>query len=226
MSQAMLPAEERPDTRERLLDAAEALFAELGVGATSLRAVTKSAEANLAAVHYHFGSKEELLAAVVERRVRPINEERLRRLAQLRSGPVGARAPRVEEILAALLGPMVDDRGVDPERMRTFARLMGRVLTDTGGCMHALVMQHFEEVLQRFTAAFAAALPQLSAAEIAWRLHFSIGAMAFTLVHSSHLGEMSHGLCDADRGGGILERLIPFLAGGFRVGASNAGEAS
>ena len=75
----MSPANES-DTRERLLDAAEKLFAETGIGATSLRAVTAEAEANLASVHYHFGSKESLLLEVFGRRIKPVNRERLERL--------------------------------------------------------------------------------------------------------------------------------------------------
>ncbi len=225
MPDAPLPAEERPDTRERLLDAAERLFAERGLGATSLRAVTKTADANLAAVHYHFGSKEELLSAVVARRVRPINEERLRLLDQLevRSGD---RSPALDEILSALLLPMIRGRRSGPESILTFTRLMGRVLTDMGTRTHALIVQHFEEVLQRFAAALARALPHLTPEEIAWRLHFCIGTMAFTLVHSPHLAEMSRGLCrahDADR---VLEQMLPFLAAGFNAPTSIEEETS
>lgn len=225
MPDTPLPTEERPDTRERLLDAAEQLFAERGVTATSLRAVTKAADANLAAVHYHFGSKEELLSAVVARRVRPINEERLRLLDRLQAGS-GDRAADLDEILSALLLPMIRETGRNPERVPTFTRLMGRVLTDMGTGTHALVVHHFAEVLQRFAAALSRALPHLTPEEIAWRLHFCIGTMAFTLVHSPHLAEMSRGLCrshDADR---VMEQMIPFLAAGFQAPSSIDEEAS
>jgi len=92
------------DTRERLLNAAEQLFAEHGVSGTTLRALTKAANVNLAAVHYHFGGKEGLLDAVVERRATPMNQERLRELYELeRSAGVGA--PAVEDILRAFFLP-------------------------------------------------------------------------------------------------------------------------
>ena len=61
------------ETRTRLLDSAEQLFAERGIDATSLRAITTAAGANLASVNYHFGSKDELFREVVSRRIGPVN---------------------------------------------------------------------------------------------------------------------------------------------------------
>ena len=91
------------DTREKLLDAAEQLFAEHGIFGTTLRALTRSAKVNLAAVHYHFGGKEGLLDAVVERRATAMNRERLRELEELERS-AGDRAPRVGDILRELQG--------------------------------------------------------------------------------------------------------------------------
>ena len=92
------------DTRERLLNAAEQLFAERGISGTTLRALTKAAKVNLAAVHYHFGSKEGLLDAVVERRATAMNQERLRELDELERS-AGEGAPQVEDILRAFFLP-------------------------------------------------------------------------------------------------------------------------
>ena len=72
----------QPDTKQRILDVAERLFATRGFHATSLRAITRAAEVNLAAVNYHFGSKDALLEAVMLRRLGPLNEIRQARLDQ------------------------------------------------------------------------------------------------------------------------------------------------
>src|SRR4051795_9743779 len=93
-------------TRDRLLDAAERLFAEHGYQATTMRGLTAEAEANIAAVNYHFGCKQSLLEAVVHRALAPVVAERRRRLEALGEGPpveavgggsgappVGGRAP-------------------------------------------------------------------------------------------------------------------------------------
>ena len=98
--------ESQPETRERLLAAAGRLFAEQGYAATSLRDITRVADANVAAVNYHFGSKEGLLLASLHATLDPINEERMRaldaRLAELDGEPVP-----LEELLRIMLGPVV-----------------------------------------------------------------------------------------------------------------------
>ena len=97
---------------------------------------------------------------------------------------------------------------------------MGRLLTDTGSCGHALIAHQFIEVAARFATALAKTLPQLSMAEIAWRMHFSIGATAFTLVHSNHLNDMWAGMCDGEDPQMIIDRLVPFIAAGFSAPAT------
>src|SRR5579863_9327890 len=94
-------------TKDRLLDAAERLFAQHGIEATSLRVITREAGVNLAAVNYHFQSKEALMHAVIARRLDPINEKRLAMLdaceAKAGEGPLA-----VDEVLHALLGPIFE----------------------------------------------------------------------------------------------------------------------
>ena len=104
------------DTKERILDAAESLFARSGVEGASLRAITRTAGVNLAAVHYHLGSKEALLAAVLVRRVGPVNQARLKRLEELEGEAQGAPC-ELEALLRAFLEPPIrmleaEERGV------------------------------------------------------------------------------------------------------------------
>src|SRR5579872_1323308 len=117
-----------PSTKDRILDTAERLFAENGYGATSLRSIIAAAGVNLAAVHYHFHSKEELLATVMRRRVEPVNRERLAMLedAERAAGPAG---PSIEAVLTALLAPPM--RMAREPSSATFVKLMGRILSES-----------------------------------------------------------------------------------------------
>jgi AcrR family transcriptional regulator len=188
-------------TRDRILEAAERLFGEQGAGATSLRAVTAAAGVNVAAIHYHFGSKEALLAAVLERHVAPINRERLERLDAL------AGDARVEEILEALLAPALAGSHADPELRRVAAILQSEPLET----VRALVDEVFGEVTERFVAALARALPDLSRSELRLRFHFVIGVMLHVLsdrieIDGPRLSERA-----------LLRRMVAFLAAGLRA---------
>src|SRR5437762_11351711 len=90
------------DTRSRILDGAEELFGERGLDRVSIRDITRKAKANLAAINYHFGSKEDLIAAVFERRVVPVNEARLAALDVVEKA-VGKKSPKLEAILEAFI---------------------------------------------------------------------------------------------------------------------------
>src|SRR6478672_10847007 len=171
------------DTRDRILDTAERLFAERGFGATSLRSIIAAAGVNLAAVHYHFRSKEALLDAVLTRRIGPVNRERLTLLEQ-------SRDAGLEAVLEALIGPPM--RLARDPASATFMKLMGRLHAEADV---ALLRKHFGEVIERFMKALAEALPELPAEELQCRAFFCIGIMAHTLLAARDIvgatGEMS-----------------------------------
>src|SRR5436305_7550725 len=163
MSKTMEPVE--AGTRESLMDAAESLFAERGIQAASLRAITEQAAANLAAVHYHFGSKQGLVRAVFSRRLAPLNAERLRRLEACEAAGGG-----IEPVLHAFLAPALD---MTREASHgAFGRLMGRAFMEPDNETREILIEQFSEVFHRFTAAFARLLPELPEREIVWRFHF------------------------------------------------------
>src|ERR1700760_3109766 len=119
-------------TRDRLLDAAERLFAEHGYQATTMRGLTAEAEANIAAVNYHFGCKQSLLEAVVHRALAPVVAERRRGPPALGGRPPaggGARAPRGGAVREAIVGPLLDC--AEP--------LLGRLFVDPDPEMRCLV---------------------------------------------------------------------------------------
>src|SRR5579862_3686384 len=140
------------ETKQKILETAESLFAEKGYDATSLREIIQAAGVNLAAIHYHFGSKEDLLDELIRRKVGPVNQHRLAMLDRIEAAD--DRQLPLEKVLEAFLLPMSDVSEQSPQ----FVRLMGRIHGE--GMMPAIRQRHFQEVIARFTPAFQRALPE------------------------------------------------------------------
>jgi AcrR family transcriptional regulator len=198
------------ETQDKILDTAERLFGEQGYAATSLRQIIAEAGVNLAAIHYHFGSKEDLLDRLIFRKASPVNEERLdildRLEAEAGSGPV-----TLDEILRAFLGPPFQRMDDSPG----FLKLMGRMYGE--GLMPSLAEKHFHTVKTRFSTAFGRALPNLTPEELALRIQFMVGAMA----HCMFAVPQAHKPCSIPRNdsGKLLRELVAFLSGGLRAPA-------
>jgi AcrR family transcriptional regulator len=204
----------RDDTKSLILDTAEHLFADYGFDATSLRHIISVAGVNLAAVHYHFGSRESLIEAVLSRRLQPLNEERLELLNSC-EGKNGKLT--VECVLEALLRPALR-LSRDPERGgEIFMRLLGRTYTEPNEQIQKMLAEQFQQVVERFMDCFHKALPELPKEELFWRVHFVIGAMAHTMADTHRLKCMSGGLCDPYDTEGIIRRLVDFSAAGMRL---------
>lgn len=205
------------DTRERLLDCAERLFAAHGQDAVSLRQITGEAQANLAAVNYHFGSKQELVRAVVERRLVPMNAERLERLAALQAEADGAPLD-LAELLRAFLAPALS-MGI--REGGEFFVFIARALGSPRPELRALVTEQFEEIVGKYGAALSACLPGLSMDELFWRMHFVIGALCHTVINADLLEAVTSGVAhDADERV-MLERLVSFATAGMRAGQTS-----
>jgi AcrR family transcriptional regulator len=197
------------ETKERILDAAERLFAERGYAATSLRSIISAAEVNLAAVHYHFRSKEALLEAVLVRRVEPTNQERLDLLARCEQ-QAGNGRPDLERVLAAFLTPTFR-MACDPSRGGiAFLHLVGRLYTESD-LLPNIVISHFGPVLMRFAEALARALPDLPRTELYWRSRLAIGATVQALRETA---PPESGSNDWEE---VLDRLVLYLSAGFRA---------
>jgi AcrR family transcriptional regulator len=203
-------------TRQRLLDVAERLFAEQGFEGTSMRALTSQAGANLAAVNYHFGSKEALFEAVFARRFAPLNLERLRLLAAAEARHAGEPI-ELEEWLEAMIGPPLRESALGDGGSARFLALLGRMHTENSELQRRVCERPFGEVRERFLSALRRALPELDETELFWRVHFVIGAMANTMASQTRLAVISHGLCDARDVEDTIRRLVPFLAAGMRA---------
>jgi AcrR family transcriptional regulator len=174
-----IPSRSTGDTKARILDAAEDIFIECGFEAMSLRQITSRADVNLAAVNYHFGSKEALIHAMLARRLDKLNVERLKLLERFDS-LLGDRLT-CEHVLGAMFIPALrlsrDPRAGGP----AFLRLLGRAYTDPSAFIHDFLNGHYADVAERFFSAFQRALPHLPREELGWRLHFAIGALSGVL---------------------------------------------
>lgn len=210
------------DTKTSLLDAAETLFAEEGIAAASMRKITKRADANLAAAHYHFGSKEALLRAVLARRMRPINEERLTLLDDYERRPAEKRT--LHDLVTAFVAPVIRHGREMPMPQRVFAQLIGRAIGASDNTLRTLLIAELAEVIKRFKRAFGDALPHLTQAELLWRIHFTIGAVAHTLAGAAMLEAVSEGQCDTDDLDTTVARLVPFLVAAFEAPATTSDE--
>lgn len=176
-----------PDTKQKILDAAEHLFARDGYHVTSLRGITQAAAVNLAAVNYHFGSKEALLEAVIERRLKPLNEVRLGQLDELlKQAASNGTVPSCREVLRTFVEPTLHLRkqGSDTE---DYIALIGRTLAEPRGVPMSIFMHHMEPLMNRLFQALALSLPALSRQTLFWRVHFAIGSLSHIMrCHDRH----------------------------------------
>jgi AcrR family transcriptional regulator len=200
-------------TKTRILDVAESLFAEEGLDRVSIRDITDAAEVNIAAVNYHFGGKEELIAAVFERRVWPVNQARLAALQEVEE-KAAPKAPKVEEILAALVRPTLTCCSANEKGSNAFAKLFGRCLAEPRPDVEELLRKQFQPLVDRLEAALMHALPHLSRADIFWRMKFTFGALHhWLLTKDKFLPDWAAGTDVEEQ----TRKLISFAAAGFRA---------
>jgi AcrR family transcriptional regulator len=204
-------------TQAKILDTAEGLFMEHGFEATSLRQITAAAGVNLAAVNYHFGSKEELFQTVLTRRLDPMNQERMTLLARFER-EVAPRHLSAEKVLTAMFIPALK-LARDPERGgKDFLRLLGRAYADPAPFIRHFLSEQYAVMITRFKAAFARALPHLPKKELSWRLHFVMGALSYTLAGTDALRLIAAlNPRDSYNDEMLLRRLAPFLIAGLKA---------
>lgn len=208
------------DTRARILDAAERLFMAHGYDGTSMRQITGEAGVNLAAVNYHFGSKEALIQEVFRRRLNWLNEERMRALDELEVTTDG-QPLKPSQIVDAFFGTMIR-MAEDEERGGViFLRLLGRTLTEPSDFIRAFLAHEYKTVVERYKEALFRSLPDVPKAEIVWRFHFMLGATSYAIAGTDALRLVTDWGIEAedseDRLDRLLPRLISFLIGGLRA---------
>ncbi len=164
-------------TKHQIIRAAESLFARQGYSGTSLREITEVAGVNIAAVNYHFGSKEKLLVEILDDIVVPITSRRTELLDEITPADRGAR-----DLLAAFLRPDLEVIEKLRERDPQLPRFVARMYTEGSDLMMRVAGRQFADNSDRFIAEFERALPELPRAEIVWRLHCIVGIVVFLFV--------------------------------------------
>ena len=192
-------------TRTAILNAAEQLYAERGFSDVTMRDIVAAADVNLAAVNYHFGSKDELIAELFVTRSIATNRERLNELKSAEEAG-GGRAP-IDAVMRALVGPTL--RGcLGPDRQRaTAARFMIRTSMEAVPPIRKIRNREISH-LRRFAAAMRRSLPNVADADIYWGLHFALAMAHQTIRDSERLIKLSDGLCDLDDVDGIISRVV------------------
>jgi len=211
-------------TVERILDAAEMLFAEKGFSETSLRAITGKAGVNLAAVNYHFGSKKALIQAVFARYLTPfavkLNEE-----LEKYQGTSAEEPPTIEMMLKTVSYTMADIANEYGNGPSVFMRLLGLSYLESQGHLRKFLVDKYGQSFKRVEALLRQVNPELSDVDRFWNWHFMLGTTVFTMAGMNPLRQMSEHSYDQDTPvDEVVKKLIPFLAGGLR-GASDAAKA-
>jgi AcrR family transcriptional regulator len=204
-----------PETRSRILDAAEVLFMEHGFEATSMRMITSLAGVNLAAVNYHFGSKDALIQEVFRRRLTELNRQRLAALDRLEAEAGGAPL-KPSRIVEAFFGTALALAADTEHGGHTFMRLLGRTYTEPSAFVRQFLAEEYAEVLERFLGALYRSLPDVPREEILWRFHFMMGAMSYAIAGTDALQLFAGKFDDADPAR-LMPRLMSFLLGGLRA---------
>jgi AcrR family transcriptional regulator len=198
-------------TRERILGVAETLFARHGFAGASLRQVTTAAKVNLAAVNYHFGSKESLIEEVFRRRLDELNRHRLAALAVTQANP----GRQLEDVLDAFIRPALE-QSMDSAGGAAFVRVLARAYAEHDERLRKFLSDNYGHVLREFATAFALLLPHLRKDELYWRLDIVAGALTYAMAdfgmikRKGDVSEQSHREQAA-------QHLVRFAAAGLRT---------
>jgi len=199
-------------TKNKILNSAEKLFADKGFNGTSLREITSQAEVNLAAVNYHFGSKKELIKAVMSRYMNELAPN----LELALMNVYGAnKQPSLVDVFSAFVEPLLALNTFQQNGTSNFLQLLGRGYTDSQGFLRWFLTTRYPKLIDSFVATVHKAYPELSAEDMFWRLHFTMGTIVFTMSSSDALMDIAKS--DFNNNvtiEGVIKQVIPFIAAG------------
>jgi AcrR family transcriptional regulator len=214
-------------TRVEILGVAEKLFAEYGPAAVSIRLIAQRAKVNLAAVNYHFGTKEKLLYEVFKRRVIPLNEKRAALMEECATAAEAAGvAPVLEDVIRAIVEPSVRlyiEAGASA-RTILIMQFLRRAQAQTG--KRDPLEEYYGPVRARLASLIRRCLPRLAEADLIWRMNFLTGVLLYTMVGPVATGDKAPRI---DRpvmqsSDEMIEQIVTYVAAGFRAPASSTGD--
>ncbi len=202
-------------TQEKILDAAERLFARRGFHGVSIRDITSTAGVDVALVNYHFATKRGLFDAVFLRRAEILNAERLALLeaVQRRAAP---RPPTVEDVIDAFTHPLLNRSARGGPGWKSYFGLIAQVNNspEWGG---QVMTRYFDPLVRKFIDALREVLPQADPRDLYWSYHFLSGALTLTFAETGRIDNLSAGLCRSSDLDSVHERMVPFISAGFRA---------
>jgi AcrR family transcriptional regulator len=208
-------SKQKQATRDRILDAAERLFAEKGFEGVSVREITGAAEADVSLAYYHFKSKRDLFDQVMLRRVDYLNEIRFKALEEVERRHVNDKAT-LEEIVGAVTSPLLELLASDHEEWKYYLQLVAQINSSPamGG---ELMTRYFDPLIQKFLSVVRENIPDCEDIDLYWAYHFMSGALTLTFAETGRIDNLSGGICRSSDMVAINERMPKFLAAGFRA---------
>lgn len=197
------------ETADRILDAAESLFAQHGYHGVTLRQITRAAKVNLAAVNYHYYDKPSLYVRILSRSLAPINRTRLELLDSAEARANHGLVP-LPEIIDALARPAFHSKDT------TDTRLLGRLLTERHPFTDSLIVSEFQPSMARFGQAIRLHTPTLRPQDFLWRLSFVIGALHHSLASLHDMKSLTQGICRDEDAEAALENYITFATAALK----------
>jgi AcrR family transcriptional regulator len=204
------------DTSDKLIAAAERLFAGHGYTSVSVRAIAAAAGVNWSLVGYYFRGKEGLLSEVYRRHCSSLNAERLKLLGRARE-----QGLQLEQVIEAFVRPALTEIQTGAGDT-SFSRLRAILAAEDSALLNQLVADNFDMSSRTFVAALRECLPRVPPDEILWRFHFMLGTIYYSAASPQRIKTFSKGRCDPGNVEDTLQHLVPFLAAAFRAPAAAA----
>lgn len=208
----------RADTKTRILDAAQAEFSDLGFDGASIRGIAQKADVQIAAIRYHFGSKEDLYRCVFARHA---EEVLVRRDAYREEIAARTGKPDTRQAVDAMFGPLLGVR-FEAEGGRSFAKLMANTVSNPDDRSTKLTKELFDPAARDIIAHIEKALPELKDSEAYWGFFLSVGCLAMLSSNGDRIERLSGGLCDPENQQEATENLTEFVVGGFEALAAKS----
>jgi len=212
-------AEQRAETLEQILDAAEYLFSKHGLHGVTLRDVAQRVGVHTTLMHYYFDDKRSLFEAVFARRAGITSERRMQAMARYEAE--AGDHPTVEGALHAFLDTDLDLYLEGGEGWMNYGTFGARVSNTPEGA--ELMDRHFDPVVLKLVGILRRALPDTPEEDIFWGYHFVTGALMNTLARTGRIDRLSGGLCHSDDFLAVKTRMAKFMASGFLALAGKVG---
>lgn len=205
------------DTATRIIQAAEALFAEQGFIETTMRQITSAADVNLAAVNYHYGSKSGLIEAVAGRFLEPLCVQIEQMLAERLLD--SEHRICVDELIEMLMRALLQVSEGYPHALKLFMRVLDLAYAPDQDALRQVLLAHYGHRVTPVVDLIRQDSTPMPDDEFFWRLHFLLGALIFTLSNHSTLSDLQGSAGSALGMERTLHRLIPVLSAGFQARA-------